>query len=160
MTQSPPTQSLPTREHGGARDAGGWTRRRALIAGAWSAPVIAAAIALPRAAASATITVELLGAVDDALTAPFSAAGDTVPLVFQVSSGGPLPADGTAQLLNAAGVAEWDESVLLPNAGASASIDTDGTMILPIVALAAGTARVQVQVGPVIRMFVVTLEQA
>lgn len=151
------TQSTPTDEQRPARD---WTRRRALVAGAWSAPVIAAAIALPRAAASATITVELLGAVDDALTAPFSDAGDTVPLIFQVSGNGPLPADGTAQLVNAAAVAVWDESVLVQGDLASASIDGDGTMILPIVALAAGTVRVSVQVGSVNRTFVVTLEQA
>lgn len=138
----------------------GWTRRRTLVAGAWSAPVIAAAVALPQASASAAITIDLLGAVDDAQTYPFSAAGDTAPLIFQVAGSGPIPADGTAELVNAGGIASWDESVLLQGALASAPIDTDGTLILPIVALAAGTFPVLVHVGPVTRTFVITLVQA
>lgn len=147
-------------DEGAPRSDRGWTRRRALVAGAWSVPVIAAAVALPRASASAAITVDLLGAVDDAQTYPFSAAGDTAPLIFQVAGSGPIPADGTAELVNAGGIASWDESVLLQGALASASIDTDGTLILPIVALAAGTFPVLVHVGPVSRTFVITLVQA
>lgn len=138
----------------------GWTRRRTLVAGAWSVPVIAAAVALPQASASAAITIDLLGAVDDAQTYPFSATGDTAPLIFQVAGSGPIPADGTAELVNAVGIASWDESVLLQGALASASIDTDGTLILPIVALAAGAFPVLVHVGSVSRTFMVTLEQA
>jgi hypothetical protein len=145
---------------GSMRGDRGWTRRRALAAGAWSVPVIAAALALPQASASVAITVDLLGAVDDAQTYPFSAAGDTAPLIFQVAGSGPIPADGTAELVNAGGIASWDESVLLQGATASAAIDGDGTLILPIVALAAGTFPVLVHVGTVTRTFVITLEQA
>lgn len=155
------TTRNPTTHQGGAgADDRGWTRRRALAAGAWSVPVVAAAVALPRAAASTGIAVDLVGAVDDAQSYPFSAPGDTAPLVLQVSGTGPLPADGTAELVNAAGIATWDESVLLQGATASAAIDPGGTLILPIVALAAGTFPVLVHVGPVSRTFVITLVQA
>lgn len=154
------TPSTTADPDGSMRGDRGWTRRRALAAGAWSVPVIAAAVALPQASASVAITVDLLGAVDDAQTYPFSAAGDTAPLIFQVAGSGPIPADGTAELVNAGGIASWDESVLLQGATASAAIDGDGTLILPIVALAAGTFPVLVHVGTVTRTFVITLEQA
>lgn len=154
------THGTPMDKDGALRSNRGWTRRRAIVAGAWSVPVIAAAVALPQASASVAITVDLLGAVDDAQTHPFSAAGDTVPLIFQVAGAGPIPADGTAELVNAGGIASWDESVLLQGALASASIDADGTLILPIVALAAGTVPVLVHVGPVSRTFMITLVPA
>jgi len=154
------THRTPMDRDGALRGDRGWTRRRAIVAGAWSVPVIAAAVALPQASASVAITVDLLGAVDDAQTYPFSAAGDTAPLIFQVAGSGPIPADATAELVNAGGIASWDESVLLQGALASASIDTDGTLILPIVALAAGTFPVVVHVGPVSRTFVITLVPA
>lgn len=154
------TRNSTTDRGGAVAGDRGWTRRRALAAGAWSVPVVAAAVALPQAAASAPIVVDLVGAVDDAQTYPFSAAGDTAPLIFQVSGSGPIPADGTAELVNAAAIASWDESVLLQGATASATIDPDGTLILPIVALAAGTFPVVVHVGLVSRTFVITLVQA
>jgi len=154
------THGTPMDKDGALRSDRGWTRRRAIVAGAWSVPVIAAAVALPQASASVAITVDLLGAVDDAQTYPFSAVGDTAPLIFQVAGSGPIPADGTAELVNAGGIASWDESVLLQGALASASIDADGTLILPIVALAAGTFPVLVHVGPVSRTFMITLVPA
>ncbi|MFB7844102.1 hypothetical protein [Microbacterium sp. NPDC056052] len=154
------THGTPMDKDGALRSDRGWTRRRAVAAGVWSVPVIAAALALPQASASVAITVDLLGAVDDAQTYPFSVAGDTAPLIFQVAGAGPIPADGTAELVNAVGIASWDESVLLQGALASAPIDTDGTLILPIVALAAGTFPVLVHVGPVSRTFMITLVPA
>jgi len=154
------THRTAMEDDGAGRNVRGWTRRRALVAGAWSVPVVAAAVALPQATASAAITVDLLGAVGDAQTYPFSTSGDTAPLIFQVAGTGPIPADATAELVNAGGIASWDESVLLQGALASAAIDTDGTLILPIVALAAGTFPVLVHVGSVSRTFMITLEQA
>ena len=96
----------------------------------------------------------------DTLEQQIAAGAPTAAAVAAMAATARLAADGTAQLGNAAAVAVWDESVLVQGDLASASIDGDGTMILPIVALAAGTIRVSVQVGSVNRTFLVTLERA
>ncbi len=56
------------------------TRRRMLVAGAWSVPVIAVAVAAPRAAASGDVVLELLGASDDALTMTVPVVATTTPM--------------------------------------------------------------------------------
>lgn len=137
----------------------GWSRRRVLVAGAWSVPVITAAVAVPSAAASGEIRVTLDGATDDAATYVFASPTDALPLIFHVSGTGPIPAQATASLGNATGIATWDESVLLSGDSAVAAIDPDGTLILPISALAAGMFLVLVHVGSLSRTFVITLEQ-
>lgn len=136
----------------------GWTRRRVVAAGVWSAPVIALAVAVPHAAASPSRpSIILRDAVDDAATYAYGSTGDTIPLIFDVT--GP-DTTATATLVGASGIAAWDES--LPAMGGdttSSSIDA-GTLILPIVVVGPGTFQVSVQLASIIKTFVITLVPA
>lgn len=92
----------------------GVTRRKVVLAGAWTAPVVLAAIAAPAAAASVLRTIELVSELEPALVGeaflPVTvqvadngvAVGPDQGVVFQVTSGNATFEDGnpTVQITN------------------------------------------------------------
>lgn len=92
----------------------GVTRRNVVLAGAWTAPVVLAAIAAPAAAASVLRTIELVSELEPALVGeaflPVTvqvadngvAVGPDQGVVFQVTSGNATFEDGnpTVQITN------------------------------------------------------------
>ena len=124
-------------------------RRSLLVAGAWAAPVILTAVAVPMAAASGELEIEALSGSVSGRAISFSdvSPDDTVPLVFQVTVGGSgYTGTATAALVGAAGNAEWDPGVTTGGTTATGEI-LDGELALPITILGTGSFTVVVSIG-------------
>lgn len=125
------------------------SRRSVLIAGAWATPAILTAVGVPLAAASAAPEIEAVSGDVSGRHMTFTdvAVGDPIPLIFQVTQNGSgFSGDATATLVSAAGVAEWDESVLLSGDIAAASVE-DGMLFLPLSVIGAGDLTVVLSIG-------------
>ncbi|WP_251439309.1 MULTISPECIES: hypothetical protein [unclassified Microbacterium] len=139
------------------------TRRRMLVAGAWSVPVIAVAVAAPRAAASGEVVLELLGASDDALTMTVPVGGpDSSSDAFYVTATGTgsIPQNWTARMLGATGIAGWDSSLLADAGGDGVIVPLDaGVLALPFFALKAGSfvLRISAEGTGISKDFAITL---
>ncbi|MFT3877044.1 MAG: hypothetical protein QM708_11575 [Propioniciclava sp.] len=132
----------------GARGAMGkaTSRRTVLKAGAWSAPVIALAVASPAAAASTAASIELV-------SGPFEGVdvGDPIPLVFSVTG----VADGvtaTGTILTGDTVVEWQDGGTIAFAAVA-----DGMLFFPATVLSHGTFQVEIAVGGAKELFTITV---
>ncbi|MCE4027163.1 hypothetical protein LXM50_14380 [Microbacterium sp. Au-Mic1] len=148
-------------EHDSPTAPEGLTRRAALVAGAWSVPVIAAAVAAPLAAASTPLLdATALNGAGRAFDFDGVSPGDSIALIIQVSDNGtPYSGSASAVLAGASGIATWDGDLLDVGAdpnSASAPVD-GGELSLPIVVGALGSFSVTVLIASSTWTFSVTL---
>jgi len=132
-----------------------------LVAGAWSVPVIAAAVAAPLSAASGPVVLELVGASDDALTMTVP-AGDpdnsSDAFYVTVTGTGSVAQNWTAKMLGATGIAGWDSSLLADGTGDGVIVSLDsGVLSLPFFALMDGSFVLRIGADGFSKDFAITL---
>ena len=115
----------------------GISRRTVITATAWSVPVIALAVATPLASASD------VGVVITPLDSFGAAAGDSVPLVFEVHDNGVAVASGALSVtLDSTDQVEFDPEADGYSSPTVANVEiTDGTALPIVIVKAGGTVR-------------------